>query len=53
MIFFRGTDENDYLIEFYQLTNDTDIEIAQYVKGEDGNWILIMLDPNECLQNKY
>lgn len=39
----------DYLIVFYQLTNDTDIEIAQYVKGDDGNWTLIKLDPNLCL----
>ena len=51
-IFFKGTDNNDYLIKFYQLTNDNDIEIAQYMKSEDGNWILIKLDPNLCLANK-
>ena len=48
-IFFKGTDNNDYLIVFYQLTNDTDIEIAQYMKGDNGNWTLIKLDPNLCL----
>lgn len=48
-IFFRGTDGNDYIIEFYQLTNGTDIEIAQYMKTEDGSWILVLLDPNKCL----
>lgn len=51
-IHFKGTDGNDYLIEFYQLTNDTDIEIAQYIKDKAGNWKLIKLDPEKCLEDK-
>jgi hypothetical protein len=47
---FRGTDGNDYLIVFFQLTNDTDIEIAQYIKQEDEDWKLIKLDPEKCLK---
>lgn len=51
-IYFKGKDGNDYLIQFFQLTNDTDIEIAQYRKREDGKWELIKLDPNECIKDK-
>lgn len=49
---FYGTDGKDYFIVFFQLTNDTDVEIAQYVRGDDGNWKLIKLDPEECLKEK-
>ena len=49
-VYFKGTDGNDYLIVFYQLTNDTDIEIAQYIKNEgQEQWKLIKLDPEKCL----
>jgi hypothetical protein len=51
-IFFKGTDGNDYMIEFYQLTNDTDIEIAQYRKGSGVDWELIKLNPEDCIKNK-
>lgn len=51
-IHFKGTDGNDYLIVFFQLTNDTDVEIAQYRKNNDGNWELIKLDPKKCLEKK-
>jgi hypothetical protein len=52
-IYFKGTDGNDYLIEFFQLTNDTDVEIAQYMKSKDNKWELIKLDPNKCLNSNY
>ena len=48
-IYFKGTDGNDYKFIFFQLTNDTDIEIAQYKKDEKGNWNLIKIDPGKCL----
>lgn len=51
-ISFQGTDGHDYLIVFYQLTNDTDIEIAQYIKNADGDWELIQLNPEDCLKEK-
>jgi hypothetical protein len=51
-IYFKGTDGNDYLFVFFQLTNDTDIEIAQYKKTAEGKWELIRLDPEKCLDNK-
>ncbi|MEA4987935.1 MAG: hypothetical protein VB095_07730 [Anaerovorax sp.] len=50
-IYFKGTDGNDYCIEFFQLTNGTDLEIAQYIKREDQDWELIKLDPNQCINN--
>ena len=49
---FKGTDGNDYLIVFYQLTNDTDIEISQYKKQEGREWELIKLNPEDCLKEK-
>ncbi len=49
-IYFKGTDGNDYLIVFFTLTNDTDIEIAQYIKGKGEKWIQVYIDPNECLE---
>lgn len=49
-VYFKGTDGNDYLIVFYQLTNDTDIEIAQYKKSEGQDWKLINLNPKKCLE---
>ena len=50
-IYFKGTDNKDYRIEFYILTNDYDIEVAQYIK-EDGKWKSIKLDPNKCLKEE-
>lgn len=47
---FKGTDGKDYRIEFYQLTNDTDIEIAQYTKDQNGKWQQVYLDPNKCIK---
>ncbi len=49
-MYFKGTDGNDYLIVFYQLTNDTDIEIAQYIKSEGQDWKLTNLNPEKCLE---
>lgn len=51
-ISFKGTDGNDYMIEFMQLTNDTDIEAAQYMKGADGEWKVVYLNPEKCLEKK-
>lgn len=51
-IYFKGTDGNDYKFIFFQLTNDTDIEIAQYKKDIKGNWNLIKIDPEKCLEKK-
>ncbi|MDU4938966.1 MAG: hypothetical protein E6X34_10970 [Clostridium sp.] len=48
-IYFKGTDNKDYRIEFYILTNDYDIEVSQYVK-ENGKWKSIKLDPDKCLK---
>jgi len=50
-IYFKGTDGNDYLIEFLVLTNDNDVEIAQYKKSTEGKWELIKIDPEKCLES--
>lgn len=49
-IYFNGTDGKEYFVEFYELTNGTDIEIAQYMK-KDGEWSLIQLDPESCIRD--
>jgi hypothetical protein len=51
-IYFDGTDGNDYMIEFFKLTNDTDIETAQYRKKQGGNWELIHFNPEDCVKDK-
>lgn len=51
-IYFEGTDGHDYLIEFIELTNDTDVEIAQYRKSKDGKWEFVRLNPEKCLEEK-
>ena len=50
-VYFEGTDNNDYMIVFYTLTNDNDIEIGQYVKKSGGVWERIELNPNKCLED--
>lgn len=49
---FLGNDGNEYMILFYELTNGTDIEIAQYIKNSEGKWININLDAKKCLDKK-
>lgn len=48
---FLGTDGNEYMILYYQLTNGYDIEIGQYKMDKDKKWININLDPEKCLKN--
>ncbi|MFI8495083.1 hypothetical protein ACIGC1_19600 [Peribacillus butanolivorans] len=45
-----GTDGSEYRFVFYQLTNDSDILIAQYKKNSKGKWDLIKIDPEKCLK---
>ncbi len=49
-IYFLGNDNKNYKIQFYTLTNDYDIEVAQYVKNSNGTWENIKLNPNDCLE---
>ncbi|WP_232696616.1 hypothetical protein [Brevibacillus daliensis] len=51
-IYFLGTDGNDYCFIFFQLTNGTDILIAQYKKTRNSKWELIEIDPKKCLKEK-
>lgn len=51
-IYFEGTDGNKYKIEFYILTNDYDIEVAQFKKNDADEWERIYLNPEDCLKTK-
>jgi hypothetical protein len=45
-----GTDGNEYRFVFFQLTNDTDIFIAQYKRNTLGKWEQIEMDPEKCVK---
>ena len=47
-----GTDGNDYRFIFIQLTNDTDVLVAQLVKRKQGKWQVTHIDPTRCLGNQ-
>ncbi|KXL52688.1 hypothetical protein CLNEO_17090 [Anaerotignum neopropionicum] len=51
-IIFDGTDGYQYCIVFFQLTNSTDLEVAQYRKLPGGTWKPITITVEECLENK-
>lgn len=51
-ISFKGNDGSDYLLVYYQLTNDTDIEIAQYRKAGGGEWEQIRINPEDCVKDE-
>lgn len=49
---FKGRDGSNYIIEFMQLTNDTDFEVAQYKQGNDGKWNVVYMNPSDCVDKK-
>ena len=49
-IYFDGTDGNKYMIEFFTITNNTDVEVAQYKKETNGKYKRILLEPEKCLK---
>jgi hypothetical protein len=46
----EGTDGNEYRFVFFELTNDTDVLVAQYKKSLKAKWELIKIDPEKCLR---
>ncbi|PGY07117.1 hypothetical protein [Bacillus sp. AFS031507] len=46
----EGTDVNEYRFVFFELTNDTDVLVAQYKKSLKAKWELIKIDPEKCLR---
>lgn len=47
---FSGTDGKEYRFIFVQLTNDTDVLVAQYRQDPQGKWQLVHIDPRKCLK---
>lgn len=50
-VYFEGNDNKEYMIVFYTLTNDNDVEIAKYSREKGGAWVRIELDPNKCIKD--
>lgn len=48
--YFKDKNNNEYYVLFYQLTNGVDIKIADYKKDEHGEWKLIYIYPEKCLE---
>lgn len=51
-VLFDGTDGYQYCIVFFQLTNGTDLEVAQYRRIPMGSWKPIHMNLEDCLENK-
>lgn len=51
-IHFEGKDGGNYIIEFMNLTNGTDVEVAQYKQSIEGPWQVIYLNPEACVEDK-
>lgn len=51
-LYFLGNDNKKYKIQFYTLTNDYDVEVAQYIQDSNGKWKRVKLNPEDCLKNK-
>ena len=48
-VYFTDKDKNEYYVLFYQLTNGVDIKIADYKKDKNGNWSVVYINPEKCL----
>ncbi len=49
-IYVTGNDGHEYKFQFFQLTNGTDIEVNQFVKGKNNQWIPIEIDVKKCIE---
>jgi hypothetical protein len=49
-IYVTGTDGHEYKFQFFQLTNGTDIEVNQFVKGKNNQWIPIEIDVQKWIK---
>lgn len=48
---FKSFDDKTYVIKFITLTNDTDIQIGQYIKDENGNLKETYIDVKSCIED--
>lgn len=51
-VYFSGTDGNEYMVQFFILTNGDDIKIADFKKDKNNKWVEINIDTKKCLQKK-
>ncbi len=49
---FKSFDNKNYVIKFVTLANDTDVQIGQYLKKEDGTLEETYISVTSCLDNK-
>lgn len=51
-VYFTDHENRDYYVLFYQLTNGTDLKIADFKKNQSGAWEQVEIHPEDCLKNK-
>lgn len=49
---FKSFDDKNYVIKFVTLTNDTDVQIGQYIKDKNGKLNEIYINVESCLEKK-
>lgn len=49
-ISFAGTDGYHYCMVFFQLTNNNDILLAQFIRDTNDSWTLIQINPEDCIK---
>lgn len=37
------------MFQFFQLTNGTDMQINQFIKNSNGQWVPTIIDVNKCV----
>lgn len=50
--FFTDKENREYYVLFFQLTNGTDIKIADFKRTETGDWEQVEIHPEDCLKGK-
>ncbi len=50
--YYKDSEDNEYYVLFYELTNGVDKKIADYKKNENDQWEVIYINPEKCIEDK-
>ena len=48
--YYKDKSDNEYYVQFIELTNGVDKKVADYKKNNDGKWEVIYIYPEKCLE---